>query len=260
MTKYKSHVSLALYFNVKQSVTPLIYLNSVFAAPPRITLYVGPTYVERGDNATLPKCHVTGHPEPRIRWSKHGKKLREGSSDDDGGRLILLNAKMTDLGHYSCEASNALGSASALTLLTVVEPLRFVSKPPEVINVTLGENISFNCAAEGHRPVTTWSRENGQVPLVRSFVFPNGTLAIWTVEMVDAGRYVCTASSRGISKSVTTFVRLNIGKWPKTTWIVEFRSRYHFVYLRRYNEILCIHALVGPLYDEVTVWLYFKVA
>ena len=169
-----------------------------------------------------PKCNVTGHPVPKIRWSKHGNKLREGSSDDDGGHRMLTNAKEGDMAQYTCEASNSLGSASALTLM-VVEPLRFFSKPPEVINVTHGENISVNCAAEGHRPVTTWSRENGQVPLGRSFVFPNGTLAIWTVEMADAGRYACSASSHGISKSLTSYVRLNVrtGKLPKTTVVVN---------------------------------------
>ncbi|KAK3750143.1 hypothetical protein QZH41_004556 [Actinostola sp. cb2023] len=37
---------------------------------PRLTLNRGPIYEKIGSDITLPTCHVTGHPKPKITWSK----------------------------------------------------------------------------------------------------------------------------------------------------------------------------------------------
>ena len=49
-----------------------------FAVRPSISLNPGPLYVVEGSNATLPVCHVTGHPPPLVTWSKSFGQLPQG--------------------------------------------------------------------------------------------------------------------------------------------------------------------------------------
>ena len=171
---------------------------------------IGPTYVEKGTNVTLPKCHVTGYPSPKILWTKERSNLPANSFVKDG-QLEIVNTRENNLGQYWCEASNILGSSSAPTLLIVVSPPRFALRPPEVLNISMGSTITANCTAVGDgSPVVTWSRENGQLPVERSRVLANNTLMIQNVKVADSGRYVCTAATRGVLKPPQAIMQLNV--------------------------------------------------
>ena len=171
---------------------------------------IGPTYVEKGTNVTLPKCHVTGYPSPKLHWTKGGANLPANSFVKDG-QLVIVNTGEKDMGQYRCEASNILGSSLAPTLLIVVNRPRFALRPPEVLNISVGRTISANCTAVGDgSPVLTWSRENGQLPVERSRVLANNTLMIQNVKVADSGRYVCTAATRGVLKPPQAFMQLNV--------------------------------------------------
>ena len=171
---------------------------------------IGPTYVEKGTNVTLPKCHVTGYPSPKLHWTKGGANLPTNSFVKDG-QLVIVNTRENNLGQYRCEASNILGSSLAPTLLIVVSPPRFALRPPEVLNILVGSTISANCTAVGDgSPVVTWSRENGQLPMERLRLLPNNTLTIQNVKVADSGRYVCTAATRGALKTPQAIMRLNV--------------------------------------------------
>ena len=167
-------------------------------ARPQINLHTGPTFVAERATVSLPKCHVTGFPSPKVTWSKDRGSLPASTVIQDG-QLKVVNAKKQDSGMYRCQASNLFGSDSASTLLTVVSLPKFIVKPPEVLNVSLGDAVSVTCSATGDfRPIVTWSKTNGGQPTGKSQVLSFGTLQIPRVRKEDSGSYVCTASTRGI--------------------------------------------------------------
>ena len=82
-------------------------------------------------------------------------------------------------------------------------------KPPEVLNVSKGDDVSVICSATGDsRPTITWSKKNEELPRGRSQVLADGTLKITGVVKGDAGRFVCTASAVGVKSHAA--MQLNV--------------------------------------------------
>ena len=75
---------------------------------PKTSLSFGPSYVVKGKNITLPACHVTGYPSPKIAWHKVPGNLVQARTVMKDGRLSIMNAHKSDSGLYKCEASNNL--------------------------------------------------------------------------------------------------------------------------------------------------------
>ena len=167
---------------------------------PKISLSFGPSYVINGKNITLPVCHVTGFPSPKISWRKVPGNLVQARSLQKDGRLSVLGAQKSDSGLYKCEASNFLGHDSAVTQLNVVELPRFTVSPPSLLDVTTIQNITVGCQAAGDpQPTIMWRKEGGKLPAGRSIVSADGTLKIWNLGVLeDSGRYTCVASSNEI--------------------------------------------------------------
>lgn len=74
-------------------------------------------------NPTTMSCLVSGQPVPRISWLKDGKAIDHGESR--GKILQILNTDMSDIGRYSCVASNEAGSVSKHFILNVLGELTF---------------------------------------------------------------------------------------------------------------------------------------
>uniref|UniRef100_A0A2A4IV22 KASH domain-containing protein n=1 Tax=Heliothis virescens TaxID=7102 RepID=A0A2A4IV22_HELVI len=73
------------------------------------------------------ECHVTGNPEPDIRWFHYNELIRdcedfESTFDDGAARLKIKQVTAEDEGTYSCEASNNLGKATSSACLVVYPP------------------------------------------------------------------------------------------------------------------------------------------
>ena len=217
---------------------------------------IGPTYVEKGTNVTLPKCHVTGYPSPKIIWTKERSNLPTNSFVKDG-QLVIVNTGEKDLGQYRCEASNILGSSLAPTLLIVVNRPRFVLRPPEVLNISVGRTISANCTAVGDGiPVLTWSRENGQLPMERLRLLPNNTLTIQNVKVVDSGRYVCTAATRGVLKPPQAFMQLNVrlGElFPCSFYYYYYHYYYYYYYFLCFFDKMFMQKRNQKKFQEISV-------
>ena len=144
---------------------------------------------------------MNGFPPPKITWSKDRGSLPALAQQQDG-QLKIINVRKQNSGLYNCEASNLLGLDVARTLLTVVVSPKFIIKPPEVLSITKGEDVSAVCRATGDpRPIVTWSKVNGELPTGKSHVLADGTLKITSAAGEDAGKYICTASVMGIFKS-----------------------------------------------------------
>ena len=178
--------------------------------PPKIFLHSGPTYAEAGNTTFLPKCYVTGNPAPKVVWSKVLGQLPVGRSSTNNGSLSLLRIQKSDSGLYLCNASNLLGTQTAHTQLVVVNPPRFVNRPPPVVNATDGQHLTIRCSARGDpNPVITWRRAGGQLPAGRASVI-NGDLVLKRVKQSDAGIYICKVTYshylRGQEAQTTVYV------------------------------------------------------
>lgn len=172
---------------------------------PKASLHPGPIYVKEGSNVTLPMCHVTGHPPPRVTWSRPLGKLPQSSVQSNHGNsstLQLISVREDDSGRYICTASNPLGSTSRRTFLVVVRLPKFTNKPPANITVFTGDSLTLNCSAAGDpQPVISWKRLGAQLPVGRNQL-SNGALTLKNMKEEDAGIYKCVATSAGVSDEI----------------------------------------------------------
>jgi len=171
---------------------------------PRLTLNKGPIYEKIGNNITLPTCHVTGHPKPKITLSKAIDSLPNSRNVIKDGQLTLLRSKKDDSGTYLCKAENLLGSAIAGSVVVVVELPVFIVKPSKSHITPPGSSVVLNCTAKGDpHPVISWRKETGVLPAGRHEV-RDGSLILRDLREIDTGVFVCTATSAGVSDTDTT--------------------------------------------------------
>ena len=167
--------------------------------PPFVSLRPGPLYVAEESNATLPTCHVTGHPTPVVTWGKLLGQLPQARVQSNNGVMQLFDVRTVDSADYICTATNLLGSAVQKTLLVVVSLPRLTIKPPAKVVAFLGGNLTLNCSATGDpQPVISWKRQGAQLPVGRSHQQINGALVIRDIRNEDGGNYICVAKSAGV--------------------------------------------------------------
>ena len=79
---------------------------SVNTGKPKVSLWYGPSYVEIGENVSLPVCHVTSFPPAVITWDKVLDSLTQARTVVNDGQLSIINTQKRDNGLYKCTASN----------------------------------------------------------------------------------------------------------------------------------------------------------
>ena len=100
---------------------PIIFLAG---QPPRITEDLPRTLaVVTGESWTL-RCRVSGKPTPQIIWFKDRREIIDSTKyrmtyDGTVASLHIHDTVERDMGRYTCEAVNSLGSASTQTTLSV---------------------------------------------------------------------------------------------------------------------------------------------
>ena len=165
---------------------------------PRVSLHPGPSYVTEGSIATLPTCHVTGHPAPVVTWRKSSGQLPQGRTQQNNTALQISDVRKVDSDTYFCSAVNLLGNVERKTLLVVISLPEFTVKPPAKVTVLPGNTLTLNCSATGDpRPVISWKRQGAPLPVGRSRR-TNDALVIRDLKEEDAGNYFCVATSAGV--------------------------------------------------------------
>lgn len=93
----------------------------VVAARPAFVIQPQNTEVLVGESVTL-ECSATGHPAPRITWTKGDRTpvpVDPRVSVTPSGGLYIRDVAQEDSGEYACFASNSVGSIHATALIIV---------------------------------------------------------------------------------------------------------------------------------------------
>ena len=64
-------------------------------------------------------CEAFSHPPPVITWTSIVGALPNGRSNVNNGVLTIQDFTIADTGTYVCDASNKLGSVTAVTTLSI---------------------------------------------------------------------------------------------------------------------------------------------
>jgi len=146
-------------------------------------------------------CVFGGTPLPEIRWRKKGGALPWGRTtyDNYGKTLIIKHVDFEDAGDYTCEASNGVGLAKSYSInLEVLAKPRFITEP-EIETAAEGEEVSFECKADGYpAPEIKWIH-NGK-PISQAPDNPNRMITpekitIRNLVKTDTGNYGCNATN-----------------------------------------------------------------
>ncbi|XP_016425974.1 protein tyrosine phosphatase receptor type Db isoform X8 [Sinocyclocheilus rhinocerous] len=166
-------------------------------------------------------CQATGDPQPKITWSRKGKKVTNQrfeviEFEDGSGSVLRVQPLRTprDEAVYECVASNEAGEISASTRLSVLRedqlPTGFpsIDMGPQLKVVERSRTATMLCAASGTPdPEITWFKDflpidthtHGRIKQLRSESFGGtpirGALQIDQSEETDQGKYECVATN-----------------------------------------------------------------
>uniref|UniRef100_A0A452IFZ4 Uncharacterized protein n=1 Tax=Gopherus agassizii TaxID=38772 RepID=A0A452IFZ4_9SAUR len=184
-----------------------------FGSPARPSFVIHPqnTEVLVGESVTL-ECSATGHPQPRITWTKSDRTPLPNDpriTITSSGGLYIQNVNQEDSGEYTCFATNSIDNIHATAYIIVQAVPQFTVTPQDRV-VIEGHTVDFSCEAQGYpQPVIAWTKGGSQLSVDRRhLVLSSGTLRISRVALHDQGQYECQAVN--IVGSQRTAVQLTV--------------------------------------------------
>ncbi|XP_050611618.1 roundabout homolog 4 isoform X4 [Macaca thibetana thibetana] len=182
-------------------------------SPPQILVHPQDQLFQ-GPGPARMSCRASGQPPPTIRWLLNGQPLSMVPPDPHhllpDGTLLLLQpparghahdgqALSTDLGVYTCEASNRLGTAVSRGARLSVAVLRedFQIQPRDMVAV-VGEQLTLECGPPwGHpEPTVSWWKDGKPLVLQPGrYTVSGGSLLMARAEKSDSGAYMCVATN-----------------------------------------------------------------
>ncbi|XP_061510515.1 roundabout homolog 2 isoform X1 [Anopheles gambiae] len=168
------------------------------------------------------QCRVGGEPLPDVLWRRSasgGNMPLERVRVLEDRSLRIDDIAIEDMGEYSCEADNAVGSITASGTLVVHSPPSFLVRPKNVL-IEPGSEALFECQATGHpHPTLFWSVEGNRTLLLPGSRMDNlevtqnadGTsvLSIAQVGRMDNGKVIVCSAVNSVG-SVSTRVVLSV--------------------------------------------------
>uniref|UniRef100_A0A8C8RV15 Hemicentin-1 n=1 Tax=Pelusios castaneus TaxID=367368 RepID=A0A8C8RV15_9SAUR len=182
------------------------YLLSI-QVPPNIVGSEMPSEVSAllGESIQL-VCKANGIPRPTIQWLKDGKpvtsnELQRIRVTPDRSTLNIFGALTSDMGKYTCVATNPAGEDDRIFNLNIYVPPAIANKKDEAekLTVLLDASINIECTAVGTPPPQINWLKNGLPLSVSSqirLLSAGQILRIVRAQVSDVGVYTCVASNR----------------------------------------------------------------
>ncbi|XP_077561622.1 hemicentin-1-like [Haemaphysalis longicornis] len=166
--------------------------------PPKIRSSSGNGSVDvTAGKAALLECVADGFPRPRISWTGPPAFANAATSlTDEHGTMRLPAVGKEHAGNYTCKATNEAGSDSIDLILSVITP-PMIGKETDTVVVPAGHPAMLWCNNTGDPvPRITWRKEGRRLGEDdQAFEVLAGALYIYSANVTDSGRYVCTVQN-----------------------------------------------------------------
>ncbi|XP_072421818.1 hemicentin-1-like isoform X1 [Chiloscyllium punctatum] len=146
------------------------------------------------------ECKSEADPPPVVQWFKDDVLLQANAhiqNVPDRRYLLIDNVGPSDAGMYSCLLSNIAGQMThSFNVIIHVTPTIKANSPS--LSVIINQVAFLECEAEGiPKPTVTWRKDGNLLPTgsPRFDFLSEGSLQIHSVQISDAGHYLCTASN-----------------------------------------------------------------
>lgn len=181
--------------------------GSVYSQRVRVNVHVMPVFTKKPANITVKagntarlECAAKGQPAPEIAWQKDSgndfpaareRRMHVMPADDV---FFIVEVKLSDMGTYSCTATNPAGAVMANATLEVLEMPTFEKPMLAEKETPAGETAVLECLTAGSpKPNLVWLKDDG--PLIETerhfFTAENQLLIIVKTEFSDQGEYTC---------------------------------------------------------------------
>ncbi|XP_043494172.1 Down syndrome cell adhesion molecule-like protein Dscam2 isoform X22 [Polistes fuscatus] len=209
----------------------------VMVAPQIGPFSFGDEAANAGDMATVQCAVIKGDLPVDIVWSLNGQPIDVSGaptnqnydrqdiivnrSNKRASTLTIDSVAARHAGEYSCTASNAAGSATHSSVLTVNVPPRWILEPTDKA-FAQGSDARVECKADGFpKPQITWKRAAGDTPgdytdLKLSnpdISVEDGTLSINNIQKTNEGYYLCEAVN-GIGAGLSAVILISVQAPP----------------------------------------------
>ncbi|XP_072945605.1 hemicentin-1-like [Epargyreus clarus] len=175
-----------------------------------------PKLAKTGDEVIL-TCKITGEPVPIVKWFKDGRAIGQNENYNIYKKnSIRFVAGLNDIGNYTCEANNELGSDSKSVKVDVHDPVVIENTDKTEFNIVEYDMIlRIPCKVKGYpKPTVTWTKDG--VPVEIDYETyeqeTDNTLKRIYPDLSSTGKYACTATNN--ITSVTQVFTVNVSKYP----------------------------------------------
>ncbi|EDM09581.1 hemicentin 1 (predicted) [Rattus norvegicus] len=158
-----------------------------------------------GENVEL-VCDADGIPIPRLQWLRDGKPIVSGETErvrvtTDGSTLNIYRALTSDMGKYTCVATNPAGEEDRIFNLNVYVPpkIRGNKEEAEKLMALVDTSLNIECKATGTPPPQiSWLKNGLPLPISSHIRLLSAGQAIRIVraQVSDVAVYTCVASNR----------------------------------------------------------------
>ncbi|XP_020958298.1 hemicentin-1 isoform X2 [Sus scrofa] len=158
-----------------------------------------------GENVEL-ICNANGIPTPLIQWLRDGKPITNRETERiwvtaDGSTLNIYGALPSDMGKYTCVATNPAGEEDRIFNLNVYVPpaIRGNKEEAETLTALVDTSVNIECRATGMPPPQiNWLKNGLPLPLSSHIRLLSGgqVIRIVRAQVSDVAVYTCVASNR----------------------------------------------------------------
>ncbi|XP_025833492.1 twitchin isoform X4 [Agrilus planipennis] len=193
---------------------------STCTTPVKVCEVVGgekPEWIRTFNNHSAPlgrphsiECEASGIPVPTFRWLKNGREISSGGRfriETKGGTCWLHISEVLDIdeGDYTCEASNAVGSAHHTARLKIGSPPR-IERLPGDLYLPENDNTKIKIYYSGDQPLDVTLSKDGinieESSHIKFTVFDDYIIIfIKDIKKEDAGTYNVTVKNDSGSAS-----------------------------------------------------------